>query len=293
MNIVFNVNPLGMEGLGSTLTSLIRNCSDNSKLTLCFLCSELKTKDKNNIRQLLQDEFFKGNIDFFDFNAKQIFGHLKSLHGDWTAYGRLLIPAYIKSDNALYLDSDLVINADILAIQNFTTNNILSAVNGGPVLYALDNPFFIKKLNWKPDTAYFNSGVLFFNIAAWKATNIDKKVKELTDKYPNELISHDQTLLNAVCEGNFGHLPNEFNLPWYPDKAQPANADKAIIHFVGSPKPWDLFGKIIHEGNGTWKTYNTKFWKNQYGNITVPKLIRTWEIRRSILKNLKSKLTKK
>ena len=75
-----------------------------------------------------------------------------------------------------------------------------------------------------------------------------------------------------------------------PDKAQPANADKAIIHFVGSPKPWDLFGKIIHEGNGTWKTYNTKFWKNQYGNITVQKVIRTWKIRRSILKHLKSKL---
>lgn len=291
MEIVFNVNPLGIEGLGATLTSLIRNCSSDKDLKLWFLCSELKERDKSNLRQLLRDERFKGSVEFVDFNARQNFGHLRSLHGDWTAYGRLLIPDIVKSDNALYLDSDLIINTDILELRNFTTDKILSAVYGSEVIYSLENPFFIQKLRWKPDTAYFNSGVLIFNIHAWQANNINEKVKKIADQYPNEFISADQTLLNAICEGDFAHLPKKFNVAWYPGEPQAVNIDKAIIHFVGSPKPWDLFGKIIHLGYNTWKEYNTPFWESQYGSTTAGKLRRTWKIRMSILRHLKKKLT--
>ena len=291
MEIVFNVNPLGMEGLGATLTSLIRNCSSDKDLKLWFLCSELRERDKNNLRQLLRDERFKGSIEFVDFNARQKFGHLRSLHGDWTAYGRLLIPDIVKSDNALYLDSDLIINTDILELKNFTTDKILSAVYGSEVIYSLENFFFIQKLKWQPDTAYFNSGVLLFNINAWQANNINEKIKEIADQYPNEIISHDQTLLNAICKGDFAHLPEKFNVAWHPGEPQAVNIDKAITHFVGSPKPWDLFGKIIHMGYNTWKIHNTPFWESQYGSITAGKLKRTWKIRMSILRHLKKKLT--
>ena len=291
MEIVFNVNPLGMEGLGATLTSLIRNCSSDKDLKLWFLCSELKKRDKNNLRQLLRDERFKGSVEFIDFDAKQKFGHLRSLHGDWTTYGRLLIPDIVKSDVALYLDSDLIINTDILELNNFTTDKILSAVYGSKVISSLENLFFIQKLKWQPDTAYFNAGVLLFNILAWQANNIDERIKEIADQYPNEIISHDQTLLNAICKGDFAYLPEKFNVAWYPGEPQAINVDKAIIHFVGSPKPWDLFGKIIHMGYNTWKIHNTPFWESQYGSITAGKLKRTWKIRMSILRHLKKRLT--
>lgn len=293
MDIAFNINPLGMEGLGATLTSLVRNCSNSKKLNLWFLCSDLKKKDKSNICKLLKDGTFQGNSEFIDFNSKAIFGHFRSLHGDWTPYGRLLIPDIIKSNKALYLDSDLIVEADVLELENFTTDNILSAVRESAVIYALENSFFIQKLNWHPDTAYFNSGVLLFNIAAWKASNVEQKIKEISDKYPQEFLSADQTLLNAICKGAFTYLPQKYNLPWYPSAPKPDNTEDAIIHFVGSPKPWDLFGQTVHAGYETWKAYNTQFWKKKYGHITVGKLKRTWNIRGSIFRNIKHKLNRK
>jgi lipopolysaccharide biosynthesis glycosyltransferase len=119
MNIAFNINQLGLQGLGATLTSLIRNCSDTKEIIFWFLCSELEGKDKDNIRQLLLNERFAGDTNFIDFDARKTFGKLKSLHADWTAYGRLLIPGIVTSGSAVCLDSGLIILADVLKLGHF------------------------------------------------------------------------------------------------------------------------------------------------------------------------------
>ncbi len=287
MDVVFSINRIGLEGLGATLTSLIRNCSDSASLNLSFLCSGLFSSDKNNIYALLKQENFKGGAEFINFNARQKFGHLRPLHGDWTTYGRLLIPAIFNKKNVLYLDSDLIITKDILLLKDFYSDMALSAVCSCDVQWSLEKSFFINKLQWKPTTNYFNAGVLLYNIITWKEKNINKKMEEISLKYPDEFLSADQTLLNAVFEGNFGFLPQTFNSSWNPAQIKFLVDDIAIIHFVGSPKPWDLFGKKVHYGYNTWNAYNTSFWKSKYGRINANKIRRTWRIRRSILKSLK------
>lgn len=296
MDIVFNVNPLGLEGLGATLTSLVRNCSNSHELKLWFLCAEFTKKDKLNIRTLLKNERFEGSITYIDFDPNAIFGHLKSLHGDWTTYGRLLIADHVKSDSALYLDSDLIILLDVLSLRDFDFKEaILAAVYSSTVEWALENTFFINNLKWDKDQSYFNAGVLLFNLKKWRETNVEAKWKKMAAKYPNEFLSADQTLLNAICEGNFARLSPIFNNPWYPGSAEPEdtyNANSSIIHFVGSPKPWDLFASGIHKGNKTWKVYNTTTWRQLYGKINIDKIERTWNIRRSFIKLLKKRILK-
>ena len=285
MNIVFNVNNLGLEGLGATLVSLITNCSNSKKLKISFLCSDFKLEDKLNISQLLEEANFCGLVEFIDFDAKKIFGHLKPLHGDWTTFGRLLIADYINSDRALYLDADLLINLDILELDKIDLNeSILAAVTGATVEYALECSFFIDKLKWPSDTPYFNAGVIIFNLKKWRTENYDQKWKNIAATYPDDLISHDQTLLNALSAGDFIKLPLSFNSAWFAKSEKPFNADQSIIHFIGSPKPWDYFGKIIHKGYAAWATYNTNFWEKNYGKMSKEKIIRTWNIRRSIVK---------
>lgn len=291
MDIAFNINYLGLEGLGATLCSLIRNCSNNKELTLWFLCSNLENKDKDNIRQLLNSENFGGKIEIVDFDAKERFGYMKPLHGDWTAYGRLLIADYINNDVALYLDADLVVNLDVLELKKVEFNDeLLAAANGNAVKYQLENLFFITKLGWNSETLYFNSGVMLLNLRKWRLNNIEKKWKQLSIEFSQEFLSADQTLLNAICEGKFASLPDCFNNFWYPNKKQAElNDDNSILHFVGSPKPWDFFGSLIHYGHSIWKSYNTTFWENHYSRISQDKLYRFWKIRRSLLKHLKNK----
>ncbi len=292
MDIVFNVNPLGLEGLAATLTSLIRNCSNPNELKLWFLCAEFQKKDFINLDRLLKSEQFKGVVEYVDFNAKEKFGHLRSLHGDWTAYGRLLIADYVKSDVALYLDADVIILLDVLVLKNFDFDGkILGAVRGGTVAWTLDKQFFIEKLKWNSDTNYFNSGILLFNLLSWRKMNIENKWKDLTARFPNDLISHDQTLLNAVCFGDFALLTPNYNNSWpCGNKLPKTSQENSIPHFIGSPKPWDLFGKYVHSGYRLWKSYNPDFWSHEYSKTSYDKIKRTWKIRRSILKVLKNNL---
>jgi len=285
MNIIFNINHLGLEGLGATLTSMLRNCSNKDDLKIWFFCNKIHEKDKNNIGRLLKAEHFYGSYRYIDFDAQAIFGHLNALHGDWTAYGRLLISRYVSGDSALYLDADLVILLDVLSLKELDFEGAaLAAVYGSTIKWKLDKSFFLEKLNWSDEMGYFNSGVVFFNLKKWREDDFDSKWKKLTDNYPDDLISHDQTLLNAICEGNFAQLEPNFNTAWVAGNCEPKQVENSILHFIGSPKPWDIFGKRLHMGYETWKGYSTNVWKDEYGRMSIEKIKRTWKIRRSIVR---------
>lgn len=286
MDIAFNINRLGLIGLGATLTSLIRNCSNTAEVNLWFFCSRLQATDKINISKLLKSELFRGRVEYIDFNAKSIFGHLPSLHEDWTAYGRLLIPTYINAETCLYLDSDVIVLLDVLTIKEYEFDeHFLAAAYGCTISESLDKEFFIKKLGWSEQNYYFNSGILFFNIKKWIEHSIDSQWRELSSKYSNNLISHDQTILNAICKGDFAYLSPNFNNAWYPVEEIPANHKDSILHFVGSPKPWDLFGKTLHKGHSIWLSYNNIEWAKTYSSISFRGILRGWNIRRSIIRN--------
>jgi lipopolysaccharide biosynthesis glycosyltransferase len=137
--------------------------------------------------------------------------------------------------------------------------------------WSLDSRFFLDKLKWTPNTNYFNAGVLILNVSKSKEENVARKIQKILGEYSNELVSHDQTLLNPVCEGEFFHWPCELNVPWYPGKLKPENSDNPIILLVGSPKPWNMFGMKVHAGYSTWNGCNTPFWKSNYGTISVNK----------------------
>lgn len=292
MYVVFNINFLGLEGLGATLVSLVKHCSNTKELKLLFLCSNVRPKDKNNIVRLLKYVHYNGETQFVDYNANELYGHLRSLHGDWTTYGRLMIPNLIKSDFALYLDADLLVTTDVLDLKEVAFNDaLLAAVRGSEVVKTFDSSFLINRLNWQPNCEYFNAGVLLFNLHKWRTENVDAKWQLIAEKYPSELLSHDQTLLNALCEGRFARLPKHFNVLWRPAKPKPDINEGTILHFVGAPKPWDLFGKFIHKGYSQWKSYELKFWRKEYGGISIDKVKRAWKIKGSLYKNFKANLS--
>lgn len=290
MNVVFSINPLGIEGLGATLVSLLRNCSEPQRLKLWFFCSECKPIHKAAIKRLLQQQDFLGEQEFPDFDAKRLFGHLRSLHGDWTGYGRLLIPEYISADRALYLDSDLLVLLDVLQLAAFDFDgHVLAAAGGGEARYAMEHAFLLGELGIAPQVPYFNSGVLLLNLSAWREQNLQQAWQSLANKYPTQWLAIDQTILNALVCGRFAQLAPVFNNAWYPGETQPPNASQSILHFVGSPKPWDYFGRFLHGGHSLWKEYNPKGWEGQI-QISIPaKLRRTWKIKNSIAGKLKQK----
>ena len=278
-------------GPGATVSSLIRNSSDSGKLSIFFLCNFLEDNDKDNIQKLLNEENFKGHSFFIDFDPLVSFGELRSLHGDWTAYGRLLIAELITTDTVLYLDADLIVEIDVLEYQEFDfKGSALAAVCGITLRHALDNPFLHGRLGIPLDSRYFNSGVLLMNLKLWRINNYKEQCLAIARKYPGELTSHDQTLLNAVFNDTVIELPKAMNSAWYALKNRPTTADKMILHYLGSPKPWDIGGSFLHKGYHTWFSYLNKSWDKLYGKTTQDSIVRAWKIRRSYFRLIKAKI---
>jgi len=286
MNIVFNINPLGLEGLGATIVSLLRNCSDDSRLKIYVLCSRLKHKDKRNLRLLLRREKFRGSYEFIDYNADESFGHLLDFSGDYTTYGKLLIPQLVPEKVVLYLDSDLIVEADVLELEGFDFGGEpIAAVPGSTINFVLDRQFLVEKLHWSENTIYFNAGILLFDLDRWRETDMDAKWELLTHKYPRDFISHDQTIFNSLSEGKFARLPIKFNVAWPPGTVLPETSD-SITHFIGSPKPWDVLGNRVHAGYNLWRAFNPQDWFQEYSCFSVRRVRRSWNIRRNTVRQL-------
>lgn len=292
MNIAFCINRLILMGLGVTITSLLRNCSESKKLNFWFLCSNLGLREKNKIVNLLLSENFEGKYHFIDFDPFKIFGNLASLHGDWTTYGRLLLPEILNEDKVLYLDADLVVEVDVLELEEFEFNGLsLAAVGGGYFKFALGQKFYIEELGIDPNLEYFNAGVVFLNLKEWRAKDLKNTCLKIASIYPQDLPSHDQSLLNIICMGQFAKLPDSFNCSWLADKNRPQVAEKMIMHFVGSPKPWDPFGFIIHNGYRTWRKYLTNSWKSNLFHLNLMSLLRVWHLRNSYVRCIYQKIS--
>jgi lipopolysaccharide biosynthesis glycosyltransferase len=290
MNICFCINNSGAFGLGATLNSLMQNCSDTSEINLFFFCASLDNEIKKSVVTLLSLNHFNGNYNFIDFNPEETFKNYRSLQGDYTAYGRLLIADVIKAEQIIYLDSDLIIEMDILKLKDVNLDGkiIGAAARGSSFKYNLEQNFYCNVLHLDPETTSFNSGILVINITDWNKCLIKKKLLAIADKYPNELLAADQTLLNAFFAGNFFHLPFQYNVLWYAVK-KPAVDNNAVFHFVGSPKPWDFFGRQLHTGYKKWKQYNPASWENVLNKFKTAQFKRSWNIRRSYLKILLKK----
>ena len=291
MNIAFCANKLALVGLGVTVVSLLRNCTDTGKLNIWFLCQDFSIKEKTKIKQLLQFENYAGKYYFIDFNPSSTFRTFPSLHGDWMPYGRLLLADLIEEESVLYLDADLVVELDVAELESFLLNDyILAAVRGGRFRDTLGQKFYREELGICADTDYFNSGVLLLNLEQWRIQKFKEKCLRLGALYQNDLPSHDQSLLNILLQGDFAKLPPYYNSEWLPQQPKPTVSERMILHFTGSPKPWDPLGSYIHNGYKTWKKYSTDFTED-LDSFSLKNIQRVWNIRRSYIRSNKRRIS--
>lgn len=291
-HIVFSFNAGALAGFGATLASLARNCPATEELFLHFMCSRLDRVHKQNIERLLEQEAFRGRYRFIDYDAEAYFSGkgLPKLHGDLTAYGRLLIPDYLDVPQVLYLDCDLVIRCDIRKLCRIDIgDHLIGAKHSGSVEIANDRRLFLKQ-GCAAGMPYFNAGVLLINLDRWRRENVAAHWEELMLRHAEMLVSCDQTVLNYLSMGEFYSLPAKYNRIILPNHLLPTSDLEGIYHFVGAPKPWDVGGRIMHRGYELWRSYNPIFWGKKYLNLDGKRLFRGWKIRRSIIKLIGERL---
>jgi lipopolysaccharide biosynthesis glycosyltransferase len=286
VHIALCCNGTMLPGLHATVASLVKNLSRRETVSLNLFIQGVTEAELLSIRGTILDAGGVGALTIHEADISD-FKNLKALQGDWMAYLRLHLPKLMPdADTILYLDSDLIVNTDACAIfEHKLDDSPFAAVDGEPVEWNLDR-HFLKSVGLTDNDRTFNSGVLLFNAELWRKTGLVERSIDFGRAHSTFLRAADQTILTGLFSRDFSSLPNQLNIGVYVRKEPLAIAD-GIYHFIGSPKPWDPLGRIIHRNWRIWHGVirQTKFkWSDFLSQHGAAYAARAWTLRRSYLR---------
>ena len=167
--------------------------------------------------------------------------HTRDYYSNATYY-RLLIPAlYPELTKALYLDSDIILRADVAKLYDVRMGDALAAavpdgfVNHVPLL----RRYVENRVGVPADTPYFNAGVLLMNLVEMRKLRFGELFASLLSSVTFR-VAQDQDYLNVICRGRVKFLSDEWNyMPLAPAKSEPR-----LVHFNLDNKPWQKDGVL-------------------------------------------------
>ena len=173
-------------------------------------------------------------------------------------YYRILAPYLLPAelDRVLYLDADIIINGSLNEFYNQSfEDNYAAAVRDR--FENIDKVVLLKeKLGLKIEDAYFNSGVMLFNLALFRKKIKLEDIMALIEEKREALRYFDQDVLNCLLKNHIKLCSQEYNTQTYPFDQSSLSDIKdtaVVIHYTGLPKPWSP------EYNGT---LDYLYWKN-------------------------------
>jgi lipopolysaccharide biosynthesis glycosyltransferase len=249
------------------VASLLTHLSPSIEPHFYLLVTGFSDQDKDDLRRTMDVQKRNYRLTFLSNEKIKKFRRLPSLHGSSSIYYRLLLPDLIDEPRILYLDADTLPIVDLAPLFTCDMRDYVAGfVVDGSVESSLERTFFLK-LGRSLQSPLFNSGVMLLNPPEWRNLKYWDQVLEFLDKYGTQLLSHDQTVLNALFAENCFHLDPSFNIKVYPRRDASLSKGPGIYHFLGSPKPWDLGGRVLFP--------HAKPWFDALDQTALPLLKRT------------------
>lgn len=225
-----------------TATAII-SIVKNSRRTFCFYIFDCGIRP-GNIEKLKAWDLGQNKINIVPIPKVDVFERfkLKKCYSPAIFY-RLAIPEVLPElGKAIYMDSDMVVLDDLgevwdIPMQNCTFGAVPDGTN-----YTSKALFKARKraLGIAPESVYFNSGFLLFNIKAIKDFHLAQRVIEFLENntHNKRVTLPDQDALNVVIDrSKFLSLPPKFNCA-VSGSWQKAGVDKpCVLHLFD--KVWE------------------------------------------------------
>jgi lipopolysaccharide biosynthesis glycosyltransferase len=212
------------------------------ELDFYFMLNGFDEERRSLLRQSMDMSGKPYKATFVDEPSVLDLASLKPFHGNRTPYYRLFLPDLVPADRLLYIDSDVVSAMDVAPLVPFQMSHACAFVPAGVTGRYIEREVFAK-IGLPPDTPAFNSGVMLFDLKAWREHKLGAQALDFCRKYQE----YDQTGLIALSAGRFDALDDRYNVALYTTtKLEDARAYPGLYHFVGSPKPWDIGGRQFH-----------------------------------------------
>lgn len=247
--VVFAVDNKYAPMLHVTIRSIIANASPDYQYHIRIMYEELSDEYQKSLKSLETENF---EIKF-DFIGDEIKKYAETMHykyyGSNAIYYRVFIPElFPEYDKVIYLDADIVANADI---SEFYNTDLGDNYIGGVLCEIVNNvPVFIDYAKnflglGKDKPCYFNSGVLLMNCKKMREVNFIKLFFEIANSFKLE-ICPDQDYYNLLCYGKSVILPAEWNKMPISGSKQKLE-DLKLVHFNVSGKPWQQRNVLYEE----------------------------------------------
>lgn len=251
VSLVFAVDDNYAPCLYVALKSIFDNASTKYKYNIYVLNSGLS---KLNIKRLCDFNTAYSSIEFIDVEEKLNKISDKLFLRDYfslATYYRFFIPELFPSlDKILYLDSDIIVKADISELFFSDIKDNLAGVVYEEVMERI-KVFgdYVEEGLGIPCKKYFNAGVMLLNLKELRKINVEQKFINLIEKHKFE-VTQDQDYLNVILKDRCSY----FDLGWNKTPFKEVEFDKKdlkIIHYKLSFKPW-LYDDVL---------YSEYFWK--------------------------------
>ncbi|WP_084478783.1 glycosyltransferase [Dickeya sp. NCPPB 3274] len=152
---------------------------------------------------------------------------------------------------ALYLDSDIIIQRSPLSLLDMDMDIYPLAARTEHITPLIGRAIQLHDI---PNSRYFNAGILLFNLQHPAAHQVIEQAIANSEHPDEKLLFLDQCALNKAVRGLYIAISENYN--WFvrpTPSALPDHHQAAIVHFVGTPKPWDSNYK--GQGTALWQQY--------------------------------------
>lgn len=257
LTVCFFCDRAALPGLHVTLLTLLRASRGGRALKLIVFTEAVSEEDRKILRRTFDSNCsVNDTLEARPFVSERVRG-ANSLHGNFTAYGRLALAELLPDEEyVVYLDCDLVVGRDLEPLLASPEAGQVLRVDGtGRRKSSLDRELF-RMAGLDLDGPCFNSGVMGIDLKLWRERDCARRCREVIRQFAGRFRSADQAVLNVALADDFCALGREINDPLYPSsKRVVSDPQGRIYHFVGSPKPWDLFASNLHTNYLLWRTH--------------------------------------
>lgn len=246
VNILFAADERFAPLLLIAIKSLLQNCSSSERLKITVFDRGITAPFKEALvfytkQAVAELQFIDVRREILRETTKTIPDSFFSLP-DTGHYDRLLAPILLESDRLLYLDSDILIQGDVIELWNTPLRQRSISAVEDEIIPTIGSDFGIIDFDERQllrSQPYFNSGVMLIDLAEWRRSDVAPKCFECVVKFikandaPPPL--HDQFALNVV----FYNVWNQLDAGWncFAQNITRIVENQKIIHFAGGYKP--------------------------------------------------------
>lgn len=235
------------------LPTLLNSISQNTSTQVSFFLLARDISDK--MKKRLSRIYFP-NIKLNIIDVKSNFFGTKLKLLEYTTVSTMdrlfLCSIFPKMKKVIYLDMDLVVNADLAELYSLETpprgvcartcfappyNNMRGMIEVWIKNKNIRVDDFEKQVNL--ECKCLNAGVLVLDLDKLRKNQFEEKMISLVKKYG----FNDQISLNIYCCGDYNEIPPSWNVFAPYESPQ----EKSIVHWIGRQKPWKGRGTALIE----------------------------------------------